>query len=176
MGPNDSHLLPKDDGGQVGPQVRGPILPDAAHHLHPGEVLPKVDPHIGEVLVVLQEDIILGHELLDEIALQGERLHLVAHADGLKVRDVADHGPDLGRVVLTRLEVLADPVLQADGLAHIDDRASVVQHLVDAGGIGQELQFVGDDLVHNTRCRWSITWAFSSISYRVGAGMPIILK
>ena len=77
---------------------------------------------------------------------------------------MADHGPDLGRMVLARLEILADPVFEADGLAHVDDRARIVQHLVDAGGVGQELQLVRDDLVHRTRCRWSMTWACSSIS------------
>ena len=164
VGPDDGHLLPQDDGRQVGPEIGGPVLAYAAHHLHPGKVLLEVDPHVGEVLIVLQEDVVLGHELLDEVALQGEGFHLVGHADGLEVRDMADHGPDLGRVVLARLEVLADPVLQAHGLAHVYDRTPIVQHLVDAGGIGQELQFVGDYLVHRTRCRWSSTWASSSIS------------
>ena len=145
------YMRPKDNGREIGAQVGGPVRADAAHHLHPGEVLLQVDPHIGKVLVVLQQDVIFGHELLDEVALQGEGLHLVVHADGLKVLDVADHGPDLGRVVLARLKVLADPVLQADGLAHVDDRSRIVQHLVDAGGVGQQLQLVGDDLVHRTR-------------------------
>ena len=164
VGPDDGHLLPKGDGGEIGPQVRGPVPLDAADHLHPGKVCLQVDPHVGEVLIVLQEDIILGHELLDQVALQGESLHLVGHADGLKVRDVADHGPDLGRMVLARLKILADPVLEADGLAHVDDRAPLVQHLVDAGGVGQQLQLVGDDLIHRTRCRRSMTWASKSIS------------
>ena len=70
VGPNDGHLLPQDDGRKVRPEIGGSILLDAAHNLHPGEILPEVDPHIREMLVVLQQDIILRHELLDEIALQ----------------------------------------------------------------------------------------------------------
>ena len=95
------------------------------------------DLHVPVALVVLQKDVVLRHVLLDEAALEDERLELAAAEDVVEVPDVFHHAADLRRVVVLRAEVLADPVLQDLRLADVDDFALPVLHDVDAGDQGQ---------------------------------------
>ena len=86
--------------------------------------------------------------LLDEVALEDQRLDLRARQDELEVRDMGDHRAHLRRMVLVLLEILPHAVLQHDGLADVDDLAFRVLHDVDARMIRQQLQFLLDDLGH----------------------------
>ena len=66
--------------------------------------------------------------------------------DDLKIRDVRDHRPDLRRMVLVVLEVLAHAVLEDDRLADVDDAARRILHDVDAGAVRQQLEFLCDNV------------------------------
>ena len=50
---NDGKLLLQANCGKIRPKVCSPIGMDATHHFHPGEVLSKINAHIGEMLVIL---------------------------------------------------------------------------------------------------------------------------
>ena len=177
------HALAQQQGGEIGAKIARAVLFYAADDLNAGKILPKIDAHIGKVLVVLEQDVVLGLELLDEIALQRERLRLVGYADRFKVRDVPHHGGDLCRLVFAALEILPYAVFQGDCFADIDDLARLVEHLVDAGGGGQEPELFLDDLVHaglpgpeRGKSPPSSAPASFSMRYRSGSGRPMTLK
>ena len=70
---------------------------------------------------------------LDEGALQHQGLKLGLNHDDIKVVDLAHHGPGLFVVPGLILKVLAHPVFQRLGLAHVDDLAAGVLHDIHAG-------------------------------------------
>ena len=93
--------------------------------------------HEGVGLVVLEQDVVMGHVLLDEGVFQHQGLKLTAHDDGVEVVDLAHHGVGLPVVAPPGLEVLAHPVFQLLGLAHVDNRALLVVHQVHPRRQGQ---------------------------------------
>ena len=122
------------------------------------------------MLVVFQKDIVFRHEFLDEIALQGKRLHFAVDLDRFKVGDMRNHGADLRRMILGGLKILPDTVFQDLCLSDVDHRAGIVQHLVYAWLFGKQSDLVFQYRVHE---RSSATAsAFSSISYSMGAVSP----
>ena len=69
----------------------------------------------------------------DEGALQYQCLKLAVGDDDVEVVDLAHHGPGLFRVGGQVGKVLAHPVLERLGLAHVDDLVFGILHDVDAG-------------------------------------------
>ena len=61
---HDVHAVAQRDAGQERAQVTRAVLAHAADDLHARKVLPVVDAHIGEVLVVLEQDVVLGLDCL----------------------------------------------------------------------------------------------------------------
>ena len=108
----------------VGAEVLRAVLGLLAHQLRLGEVLAKVDADVGVVLVVLEQDVVVGAVHLDEVALQREGLHLAVHQHDVEVVHLLHHGAHLGGVAAGGVEVLGHPVLQVLGLAHVDDPAA----------------------------------------------------
>ena len=75
------------------------------------------------VLVVPQPDVVVGLVALDQVVLEGERLHLAVGDDQLEVGDLLGQA---GLVLLggaPGLEVGTHAVAQHAGLAHVHDRA-----------------------------------------------------
>ena len=118
--------------GAVGPEVPRPVVLRLGGQRKPG-VVPWGQPDIGEALAVLEQDVIPGLVALDKRALQHQRLELRLDHNNVEVVDLADHGPGLFVVAGLVLEILAHPVFQRLGLAHIDDLAGAVLHDIHAG-------------------------------------------
>ena len=113
-----------------GSKIAGLIAGDAADHLHGGIVLRQIDAQVRIALVILQEDVVLGHVPLDERAFEHERLKFRPGDDGVEMVDLRDHLPRLRRVGGRILKILADPVFELLRLADVDDRAGLVLHQV----------------------------------------------
>ena len=120
----------------VGAEVLRAVLLHAPGQGQAGEGLLQIHPQVGVVLVVLEEDVVVGPVQLDEVALQAQGLQVAVAQENVEIRDVADHGRDLGSVGRIA-EVGADTVFQIDRLAHIDDGTLRVLHQVAAGAFGQ---------------------------------------
>ena len=97
-----------------------------------GEWLVPVDLDVRIALVILEADVVFRAMLLDQVHLKDERLKLRADHDPFNIHDLAHEAAGLGIVAGIRVEVGADAVLQADGLADINDRARRVLHQVTA--------------------------------------------
>ncbi len=98
------------------------------------------EPLVGEAEVgvgfaILQQDVVLGLVLLDEVVFEQESVGFAVDDGKLQALDVADQL--LGFLVVVLLgEVAAHALAQVDGLAHVND-ALVVEILVHAGLVGQ---------------------------------------
>ena len=106
------HCLVDRSRVAVGPEISAVIPDDIPGLDDPGILLPGGDFYIRVCLVVPEQDVVFGLVLFDQVALQYERFHLRPGGDVFELFDVGDHGPDLGRHVFRRLEILAHPVLQ----------------------------------------------------------------
>ena len=116
-----------------GAEIPGPVIGHAALDGEAGVALTHRQADVGVALVVLQQDVVAGFMALDEGVFQHQGLKLRVGHDGIEVVDLGHHGPGLFRVAGLVVEVLADPVFQGLGLAHIDDRPLFVHHQVDPG-------------------------------------------
>ena len=100
-------------------------------------VRPPAQAHEGIALVVLEQDVVVRHVLLDERVFQDQRLELTGDEDRVEMVHLRDHAPRLlvvGGVIF--LEILADAVLELLRLAHVDDLSGPVHHQIDAGASG----------------------------------------
>ncbi len=100
---------------------------------------------VGERLVVPEQHVVAGPQLLDEVGLEQQRLGLRRRGDELHRGRLADHAGDAVRMGLAA-RVGADAGLQALGLAHVEHVALAIEHAVDAGGVGQGRPEPPDDL------------------------------
>ena len=112
------HEVPRVHHAAVGTEISVPMgLVDASGDEHPRELVPgHADPGIG--LGILQEDVVAGLVLLDEVVLQQQGI-------GLRVHDV-----------------LRDPLVQVLRLPHIDDIPRGVIIPVDARGMRKQGYFL----------------------------------
>ena len=130
------HLL-RSASAAVGAEILCAVVLDAVRKRDPRICLAQVEPQIGIALVILQQDVVLGHIVLDERAFEHQRLELRGRADRLEMVDERDHAARLRIVGGRILKVLADAVLQFFRLADVDDRIARVLHQIDAGLIRQ---------------------------------------
>ena len=131
---------------RVGAEVARSVLRHAVRQEDARVFLLHRDLDVRVALVVLEADVVVRAMLLDEVALEDQRLDLRVRHDDFKIRDVRDHCLDLRRVVLVVLEVLAHAVLEDDRLADVDDATRRVLHDVDAGAVRQQLEFLCDNV------------------------------
>ena len=96
------------------------------------------------VLVVAEPDVVERLVTLDEVVLEGQRLHLGVGDHELEVRDVLDHPALVELRRARRLEVRPYPVAQDPGLAHVDDLASLGPEQIHAGPSRKLLELVGE--------------------------------
>ena len=125
----------------VGPEVLHAVLGlgalgHAAGQFKPGEGLLQVDTQIRIMLVILEEDVVVGFVQLDEVALQAQGLQVGGAQEDVEIVNVGDHRGHLGGM-LGVTEIGAHPVFEVHRLADVDDRALRVLHEVAAGGFGQ---------------------------------------
>ena len=148
MLPHDGKLLFELSFGLVRPQIGRAVPFDAPHQLYTRKILLEIDAHIGKVLIVLEQDVVVGQVLLDEVAFQGQRLVLAANLNGVKGLHMRDHRQHLGGVGAAVLKVLPHTILERHGLAHIDDRARRIVHQVHAGAVGQQRKLIAQRIIH----------------------------
>ena len=98
------------------------------------------DPGIG--LGVLEEDVVLGLVLLDEVVFQQEGVGLGIHHGKLCVGNLAYQDARLGVQALRRHKVLGHAFVQVLGLAHIDNLPLSVIVAVHAGRMREEGYFL----------------------------------
>ncbi len=127
-------------------EVARAVFPNAMRQKDARKVILQRDLDVRIRLVIFQADVVARPVLLDEVALENQRLDLARRHDEFEVRDFRDHRADFRRVIALALEILPHAVLEHDGLADIDDLARRVLHDVDAGIVGQELQLFPDDV------------------------------
>ncbi|MPM71780.1 hypothetical protein SDC9_118751 [bioreactor metagenome] len=57
--------IPQEQAGEEGAEIFRAILFDAADDFQPWEILPKIDANIGEMFVILEENVVFRFEFLD---------------------------------------------------------------------------------------------------------------
>ena len=121
-------------------QERAGIVVAVALHApgdeHPRERLAGGQLQVGVVLVVAQQDVVARRPLLDQVVLEGQRLHHRVGDDDLEALRLVEQRVD-ARAGAVRAEVAADAVAQHAGLADIERIARVVVIDVDAGLLGE---------------------------------------
>ena len=104
----------------VGAEIAGTVLYDSACE----ENLRKyvvADAYPGVGLGVLEQNVVFGLVLFDEVVFQQQRIRLALHHGILGIGYFGDHYRGLAREPLLRDEVLRNSLVQVLGLAHIDD-------------------------------------------------------
>ena len=134
--------LAPEPGRDVRSAVRVCVLGHPPHHVQPGVLLGQGELQVGMVLVVAEEDVEAGLVALDEVVLEGQRLHLRVREHEVEVGDLGDHVAALGVDGPRGLEVRAHAVAQHAGLAHVEDVALRVLEHVHAGTHGQRLELL----------------------------------
>ena len=125
----------------VGAEVPRPVLRRPVGQGEAGVGLLHRQADVGVALVVLEQDVVVGLVALDEGVLQNQRLKLRVGHNHVEVVNLAHHGPGLLRVGGQVCEVLAHPVLQRLGLAHVDDLVFGVLHDIHARLQRQGMRF-----------------------------------
>ena len=82
-------------------------------------------------LIILQHGVVFRAMLLDQVALQYQRLQFRIGDNILKSGNVSDHLLNLCAFIAAALKILADTVLQTDCLSHINDLIFFPMHNVD---------------------------------------------
>ena len=106
--------------------IYGPKYCAPSHQADGGEILVHVHAQEGIGLVVLQQDVILGRVLLDEVVLGDESVHLARADDIAKIGDVGEHRHHLRRLVAGLIKILLQPRFEALGFADVDDLSVLV--------------------------------------------------
>jgi len=79
--------------------------------------------------------------LLNQVALQHQGFQLGICQDIFKPCNMGHHLFNFGRLIPAALEILPDPVLKADGLAHIYNLIPVIVHKINSRTGREFLQF-----------------------------------
>ena len=127
----------------VGPKVARPLAVPFARVLDRGVGIRLGDGDEGIALVVLVVHVEVRAVLLDEVALEHERLVLAADHHVVEAAHHLHHERDLVAVVLQR-HVLAHAGAQALCLAHVDDLIVAILPQVAAGLCGNLRHLLGD--------------------------------
>ena len=136
--------LPAQARGDVGAAVDVAVLRGPPHHVEARVLLGQGQLQVRVVLVVAQPHVVRRLVALDQVVLEGERLHLVVGDHEVEVGDVRHH-PALEELRGPRgLEVGADAVAEHAGLPHVEDLARGVLEEVHPGPQGQRLELLGE--------------------------------
>ena len=122
--------------GTVGPEIAVPFH-DPAGQVNLRELVSRdAYPRIG--LGILQENVVFRPVLLYEIILKKQGVRLGIHHGILRVRNLGNQNPGLGREPLGRGEILGHPLVEILGLAHIYHNPLGVIIPVDSGGMWKQ--------------------------------------
>ena len=147
--PQQLHALVHRARRRIGAKIARAVLRDAPRDHDTRILVGERDLEIWIALVILEADVVARTMLLDEVALQDQRLDFRVCEDRLEVGDLRHHRTHLRRLMLAALEVLPHTVLQDDRLADIDDAPLRVLHDVDARRIRQQFELFFHDFRHS---------------------------
>jgi hypothetical protein len=145
-GPERQQLADRLDGAAqrlrrcVRAEVLSSVLLDPTRIVHARVFLRDRQLQVEVVLVVLETDVEARPVVLDEVALEDQRLHLVGRGDELEVVDLADQLGDPRCFPVARREVRAQAVAKSQRLANVYDLGTVVAEQVNAGSVRDRAQ------------------------------------
>ena len=139
---HEAGRLPAEARRDVGAAVGVAVLGGATDDVEAGVLLGQGQLQVGVVLVVAEPQVVRRLVALDEVVLEGERLHLAVGDHEVEVGDLLDHAAlvQLGRA--RRLEVRAHAVPQHPRLAHVEDGPVRALEQVDPRPARELLQLV----------------------------------
>ncbi len=123
------------------PQVAGAVGADLAGHGQPRPGLLNAQTHVGEALVVLEQDVEVGPVLPDQRGFEQQGFAFGLGQDGVEV-DRRRHELAQPRVADFAAQVAPNPVEQALGLAHVQHPAALVLEQVNPRQSRQILHFL----------------------------------
>ena len=131
------HHVPRVHHAAVRAKVAVPLaFLDAAGDEHPGEIVTgNANPGVG--FGILEEDVVLGLVLLDEVVLQQEGIGLGIYHRELGIGNFAHQDARLGVQALRGNKILRHPLVEVLGLAHINNLSLGVIVSIHAGGMGK---------------------------------------
>ena len=127
----------------IGAEIAGAV----AHQLPGQEDLGELvggHAYPGVGLGVLEQDVVAGFVLLDQIVLEQQGVSLGVDDRILHVGYLRHQHPGLGREPGGVGEILGDPLVEVLGLAYINDRSLGVVITVDSGGMRQQGYFLSN--------------------------------
>ena len=101
------------------------------------------DQDMGEALVVPQQHIVAGAQLLDEVDLEEQRLDLRMRRDHLHGGGLGDHAADTVGLIVGP-DISGDAPAQRARLADIEHLAAPIDHAVDARRQRHDAQMPAD--------------------------------
>ena len=127
----------------VRPEITRPVLnhPPCQEHLR--EII-RSHTYPGISLGILEQYIVFGLVLLDEVVLQKKRVRLGVHDRELSVRNPGDKKSCLAVQPFRIHEILRHPLMEVLGLSHVYHRSLGVIITVDSGGMREKGYFFSD--------------------------------
>ncbi len=114
--------------------------------MHARVLLSDGQLQVEVVLIVLEPDVESRPVVLDEVALEDQRLNLICAPHELEVVDAPHHLVDPRRLRVAGREVLTQAVAQAQGFADVDDLRFRVAEQVNAWIVRHRAQALFDCL------------------------------
>ena len=137
-GMDEPQHLRRRDPHHIGTEIASVVALQATNHLHPREVLRRIDSEEGIEFVVFQEDIVERFVQFDQIILEDERLLLGMGDQVVEIGDLRDHLEHLLRLGRT-IEIGAHAVFEILRLADVDDPPALVSHHIHPAVRGEFL-------------------------------------
>src|ERR1700730_18200289 len=144
--PNGFHRAPQRLRRRVRAEILRAVVLHAARIVDARKLLVDRQLQIKVVLVVFEPDNEAGPIVLDEVALEDERFHLVGGCDELEISCLADELGDTRGLRVAGCEVRAKAAAKTQGLADVNDLALVVPKQVYARSVGHGPQASFDRL------------------------------
>ena len=168
--PHSFDYLANSIGADIRSEIPCAVLLHFPAELQPWKRLPHINLQIGIVLVILQQDIVIGFMKLDQVAFQDQRFQVGLAQQDVKIIDMGNHRCHFGRMGCIT-EIAPHPVFQVDRLAHIDNLACRVLHQVATGRVRKHPDLLFQLFTPSDHCRFS---PFLSGIKRSGAPASVV--
>ena len=129
------------DDAAVRTEISGSVTYHPAGQEDPRKFL-GTDTYPGIGLGILEQDIVPGLELLDQVVLQKKGVRLRLDHGIFRIRNLRDHHRSLPRQPLGRHEILRHPLVQVLCLTHINHIPLGVIIPVDTWGMWKKLYLI----------------------------------
>ena len=130
-------------GTGKGSEIAGLVFFHLAGEQDAGIGLANRDLDVRIGLIILEQSVVLGTMLLDQVVLQDQRFEFGIRHDILKIADLFDHAVDLGTAAHDFAKIRADAIVEVHRLANINNRILLIVHDINTGLRRQFLQIFG---------------------------------